>query len=133
MDRSAQARELLNADRFATLAGIAVEQVDDEVCVCTLELDARHCNARGVAMGGVLFTLADFAAAAAANCEAVEWVSLNSSIHFLAPANGKKIECRCTPIKRGRTTALFQSNITDSDSGRLLAVVETTMSRLVTA
>lgn len=124
-------RELFGADRYAALTGIAIEGVEDGGAVCTLRLDGRHRNARGVAMGGVLFTLADFVAAVAANAASGElhWVSLDSSIHFLAPATGNRLTATCRALKQGRTTALYQTTIESPDQGKTIAVVETTMIR----
>lgn len=129
MDWTAEAREAFAGDRFAADAGIVIASVDEHTAVCRLEATDRHCNARGVVMGGALFTLADFAAAVAANSndlKCLKWVSLNASIHYLASAGQGLLETHCTAVKHGRTTALYVSNITDGD-GHKVAVVETTM------
>ena len=73
-----------------------------------------------------MFTLADFAAAVAASTDLC-WVSLDSSIHFLAPAVGKCLTAHCTALKKGRTTALYQTTIKVSDNGKTVAIAETTM------
>lgn len=127
------ARKVFADDRFATEAtGIVIDQVDNHTAQCSLKLDGRHRNARGVAMGGVLFTLADFAAAVAANSDCLSdgnlrWVSLNSSIHFLAPVSGNSLMATASPLKLGRTTALYQTIIESPDNGKRIAIVETTM------
>ncbi|MBQ8703488.1 MAG: PaaI family thioesterase [Bacteroidales bacterium] len=121
-----KAREVFASDRYAALTGIVIDAVGTDEATCSLTLDERHLNARGVAMGGVLFTLADFAAAVAANRELC-WVSLDSSIHFLAPATGNGLTAHCIALKKGRTTALFQTTITRSDNGKTVAIAETTM------
>ncbi len=129
------ARRIFEQDRFAMLTGISIEQVVAHQCLCTLHLDHRHRNARGVAMGGVLFTLADFAAAVAANSaeltdgQQLHWVSLDATIHYLSPATCQRLTARCTAVKHGRTTALYRTEIADPDTGRTLAVAETTMVR----
>lgn len=131
MDRTTEAREVFNQDRFAADSGIAIESVGEQTAVCCLDAEERHCNARGVVMGGALFTLADFAAAVAANSndlKCLKWVSLGATIHYLAPARQGRLEACCTAVKHGRTTALYNSTITDGD-GRKVAVVETTMIR----
>ncbi len=129
-----KAREVFANDRFATVqSGISIDAVGQHEAVCTMHADERHCNARGVAMGGALFTLADFAAAIAANSDDIaegdlHWVSLNASIHYLAPApSGANLKATCTALKAGRTTALFQTIIESLDNGRCIAIVETTM------
>lgn len=128
-NRLEQAREVFGADRYAALTGITIEYVGDHEAVCELMLDERHRNARGVAMGGVIFTLADFAAAVAANAPAADlhWVSLDSSIHFLSPATGDLLTATCRALKLGRSTALYQTIIESPDHSKQVAVVETTM------
>lgn len=133
MDYTTLAREIFAHDRFATeAAGIGISHVGDHTADCVLALDARHRNARGAAMGGALFTLADFAAAVAANSDCLEdgtlhWVSLDATIHYLSPALGDSLTAVCTPLKLGRATALYQTTIESPDNGKKIAIVETTM------
>ena len=77
-------------------------------------------------------TLADFTAAVAANSDCLSddnlrWVSLNSSIHFLSPAAGNSLMATASPLKIGRTTALYQTIIDSPGNGKCIAIVETTM------
>lgn len=81
-------------------------------------------------MGGVLFTLADFAAAIASNTDCLDtgilqWVSLDATIHYLSPASGDCLTAHCIAIKHGRATALYQTDVVCGN--RKVAVVETTM------
>lgn len=136
MDLTERAREVFAADRYACeLTGIEITHVGEHETRCELTLDQRHRNARGVAMGGVLFTLADFCAAVAANSTCLEeeelhWVSLDSTIHFLSPATGNSLRATCKALKPGRTTALYQTEIESPDNGKRVAIVETTMIKL---
>ena len=55
-------------DRFATeTVGIVIDSVEEESGVCRLILTDAHRNAQGAVMGGVSFTLGDFAFAVFAN------------------------------------------------------------------
>lgn len=125
------AREVFGADNYAALTGVEIISAGGHEAVCTLTLDRRHSNARGVTMGGVLFTMADFAAAVAANTDAeveLNWVSLNGNIHYLAPAKeGVTLTAHSQPLKIGRATALYQTEIKSLDDGKAVAIVETTM------
>lgn len=125
-----KAREVFGGDRYARLTGIEISAVGDHEAVCSLRLTENHLNARDTAMGGVLFTLADFCAAVAANSAdpaGLHWVSLDSSIHFLAPATGTGLTACCKALKQGRTTALYQTTIKNSANGKTVAIAETTM------
>lgn len=136
MNPTEQARTVFAADCYATeLTGIQIDLVADHEAHCSLTLEGHHRNARGVAMGGVLFTLADFAAAVAANTDCLvdgdlHWVSLDANIHFLSPALGNGLKATCSPLKLGRTTALYQTLIESPDNGKRIAIVETTMIRV---
>ena len=69
MDELTQrARKVFADDKYATeLTGITIETVRRDSTICTLQLAQCHRNARGAVMGGVIFTLADFTFAIAAN------------------------------------------------------------------
>ena len=125
------AREVFGSDSYAALTGVEIVSAGDHEAVCTLTLGSCHSNARGVAMGGVLFTMADFAAAVASNTGVevkLDWVSLNSNIHYLAPAKeGATLTAHSQPLKIGHTTALYQTEIKCLDDGKIIAIAETTM------
>ena len=70
--------KLFENDRFATENGAVIEEVEEHYAQCSLKLGSRHRNAMGAVMGGVYFTLADFAFAVAANWQGTGTVSLHS-------------------------------------------------------
>ena len=139
MDLTPIAQKIFANDTFATEAtGIHIDYVDEDTTVCSLQLDNRHLNAKGSVMGGVIFTLADFAFAIAANSsflaeqkESLQWVSSSSTIHFLSSPKGHSLIATTTRIKQGRTQALFQVSITDSYN-RQIALVTTTGTKITT-
>ena len=61
----------------------------------------------GNVMGGVHYTLADFAFAVASNWQAPGVVGINNSIAYLSPIKGKKLIARATLIKDGRATCVY--------------------------
>ena len=133
-DLTNKARRIFVADRYATeLTGIEIASVEEHEATCTLTVVEKHCNARGMAMGGALYTLADFAAAIAANTDCLEdgdlrWVSLDGTTHYLSPAPmGTRLVAHCKALKHGRTNALYQTIIESLDNGKTIAIVETTM------
>ena len=60
-------RETFRGDRFATEMGAVIDELGDNYSKCSLVLNEHHRNAVGGIMGGVYFTLADFAFAVASN------------------------------------------------------------------
>lgn len=139
MDLTPIAQKIFANDTFATEAtGIHIDYVDEDTTICSLQLDNRHLNAKGSVMGGVIFTLADFAFAIAANSsilaeqkESLQWVSSSSTIHFLSSPKSHSLIATTTRIKQGRTQALFQVSITDSYD-RQIALVSTTGTKITT-
>ena len=75
-------------------------------------------------MGGVYFTLADFAFAVAANWQEVGTVSLNSSIAYLGAAKGDSLTAEAVCVKNGRTTSYYRIEVKD-ELGNLAAAVDT--------
>ena len=79
-------RALFARDRFATLLGIELTHIDYGTATACVTIDERHLNGGDVAHGGVLFTLADFAMAAAANASGKLAFSVNAGMQFLVSA-----------------------------------------------
>lgn len=108
-------RERFQNDRFATdSTGIIIDLAEPGKAVCSLTLEERHMNANNVPMGGVIFTLADFVCAVAANgYSGNTTVSQNVSITFLSPAKGKRLIAEASCLREGRTTALYTADVRD--------------------
>lgn len=125
-------------DLFATeTTGITIEKVDSQTSICTLQISERHRNARGAVMGGVFFTLADFASAIAMNSNealsriaittnskelyTLHWVTLQSSINFLSQPKGNVLTAATRCVRQGHSTCLFE--VTILDGTRIIATV----------
>ena len=112
-------------DLFAAETGAVIDEIDDRYARCSLTLEAKHKNALGAVMGGVYFTLADFAFAVASNWQGDTMVSLNSQIAYLGAAKGNMLIAEAVCLKDGRTTAYYEIRIKD-ELGNTAAVVSTT-------
>ena len=123
MENIEEVREYFKGDKFATDAGMFIDEIGDHSAVCSVVLDGRHCNAMGNVMGGVHYTLADFAFAVASNWQKTGVVGINNSIAYLSPVKGKKLIARATLIKDGRSTCVYSVDITD-DLGTKVANVQ---------
>ena len=120
-----EVRKIFEGDRFATENGAVIEEFGENSATCSLMITDSHRNAMGAVMGGVYFTLADFAFAVAANWKNMGCVSLRSDISFLGAAKGKKLIARAICIKDGKSTACYRVDVTD-DLGNLAATVTIT-------
>lgn len=121
----AEVRKMFEGDRFAAENGAVIEEIGHHSAVCSLTLTDSHRNAMGAVMGGVYFTLADFAFAVAANWEQMGCVSLHADISFLGAAKGHKLIARAVCLKNGRRTACYRVDVTD-DLDNLAAAVTIT-------
>ena len=116
-----EAREYFRGDTYAALTGATLDELTDDGAVCSLTLDkSMHCNAAGGVMGGVIFTLADFAFAVACNNVHRLTVAQNVTIHYFSMPKGKRLTARAHCIKDGRTTCVYDVDVTD-DTGRAVA------------
>ena len=118
-----EVRELFKGDRFATENGMVIDEIGDHYAKCSVELTDIHRNAMGAVMGGVYFTLADFAFAVAANWQHMGTVSLSTDIAFIGAAKGSKITAEAVCIKDGRSTACYHVTVTD-ELGNIAADVK---------
>jgi len=118
-----EVRERFKKDRYAVMSGAYIDEVAEGYAKCSLKIEDMHLNAVGTVMGGVMFTLADFAYAVAANWnQEIPCVSLSSSISFLGVAKGEHLIAEARVKKDGRTTAYYEVEIRD-DLDRLVAQV----------
>ena len=118
--------EFFKNDIFATkLLNAKILEANNDYAKCFFEITADHKNAKGVVMGGAIFSLADFTFAVATNHDKPGIVSLSSTITFNAIAKGEKIICEAKKIKLGRTTCVYEMTLTD-ENDNLLATVLTT-------
>ena len=121
-----EARDFFKGDVYATqVTSIFIEDCGTRYAKCSLALEPKHRNAVGQVMGGVLFTLADFTFAVAANNGGVPTVTSVSQITFLSPVRGEKLFAETTFIKDGRRSCHYLIEITD-DRDTLVATVTST-------
>ena len=108
-----EAREFFKNDRFATYNGMQLDELYEDGCVCSMTIREDHKNAYGGVMGGAIFTLADYTFAVSSNFNQPQTVSITSQINFIGMAKGKKLIAESRLIKDGRSTCLYEINISD--------------------
>ena len=110
-----EARSFFMKDTYAMLTtGIEIDEVREKYARCSLKLDERHCNATGQVMGGVMFTLADFVFAVAANFKQSVTVTTVSQISYLGPVKGDVLYGESRLVKDGKRNCFYQIMITDN-------------------
>ena len=117
-----EAKEFFEQDRFATENGITLDEIGDDWARTSVELTANHRNAQGGIMGGVIFTLADLALAAASNNIHSPSVAQQMSVNFLSGSRGTKLFAYAKCRKDGKTSGVYNIDVTD-DLGRDIAQI----------
>lgn len=116
-------REMFRNDRYATETGAVIDEIGEHYAKVSLTINEHHKNAVGGVMGGVYFTLADFAFAVASNWQKAGTVSINSDISFIGVPKSNKIIAETQLIKNGRSTCCYNVSVTD-DIGTPIAMVK---------
>ena len=114
------AREHFRNDRFATNAGIQIDELTEDSSTCSLELTDDHKNAYGGVMGGAIFTLSDLAFAVLANQIHNPSVASQVNINYLSATKGTKLFAKAKCLKDGKSTSVIQVDVTD-DLGKYIA------------
>ena len=115
-----EAREYFREDKFATLNGMTLDEIDDDHSVCSLTLSERHRNAFGGVMGGAIFTLADFAFATLTNDRENTTVAQQVSINYLSAPKGERLIATAVFKKNGRSSCVVNIDVVD-ETGREVA------------
>ena len=113
--------ERMKKDRFlCELIGVELVEVGVGHARARLALRPDHLNGVGIVQGGVLYSIADYAFAAAANY-ADPVVGIETTISFVKSVKSGVITAEATEIARSRRFSRCRVEVTD-DAGRLLAV-----------
>ena len=83
--------KLLENDRFATFIGIKLVTMEPGYAVAKMDILESHLNGINMIQGGAIFTLADFAFAAAANACGRVTVGITANITYFNASQGKSL------------------------------------------
>lgn len=103
-------------DLFARNLGMRIVCMDEGYAKAEVELKAEHTNGMGIAHGGALFSLADFAFAAASNSHGWSAVAINVSIAYHQAVQGGKLTAEAKEISRGSKLATYLVSVYDENS-----------------
>lgn len=120
-----EAKDFFSKDNYAvSTSGIEILEPGLGHSKVMVKIDERHKNAVGYVMGGLYFTIADFAFAVATNDKEHTTVTTTSTISYFKPCLTETMCCEANLIKDGRTTCFYRMDVTDAD-GKLCASVNT--------
>ncbi|MCQ2217910.1 MAG: hotdog fold thioesterase [Paludibacteraceae bacterium] len=90
---------LNNNDRFAKSIGAQITEVREGYAKAELDVKENHLNGAGVCQGGVIYTLADLAFAAVANCHGTLSLGVSNTVTFIKSAQlGDHLTAECTEV-----------------------------------
>jgi acyl-CoA thioesterase len=115
-----QVKQLLGNDQFARRCNIELLSVSPGRASARMTLHPHHLNGIGTVQGGAIFTLADFAFAAASNSHGAVAVALNVSITFIKAAGVGTLWAEARELARNFKIGAYSVEIKD-DQGDLIA------------
>lgn len=115
-----EAREFFKKDTFASANGMVIDEITDDSAVVSMMIRDDHKNAYGGIMGGVIFTLADFAFAVTANNIHQLTVAQQVNINYISAPKGNTLKASAKCRKSGKTSTIIQVDVTD-ETGRDIA------------
>ncbi|MBF0484909.1 MAG: PaaI family thioesterase [Candidatus Omnitrophica bacterium] len=120
-----KARDFSLRDKFATYNSMEVVEVAQGFARARLDVKPQHHNGLGTVHGGVLFTLADLAFAAASNFGEDTVVGINASMSFFKAASQGVLLAEAREVTRSAKLVAYEAKVTN-DSGDIIAVFQGT-------
>lgn len=110
---------MLKNDRFASCNNIRLVSVKKGEAVAEMVVSDNHLNGVNIIQGGALFTLADFAFAAASNSHGRIAVASNASISFFKGVSEGKLIAHATELNSGKTLATYAVEVVTEDGTKV--------------
>jgi acyl-CoA thioesterase len=111
--------QLLLNDRFASSSDIQLVSIGKGEATAEMLIAEKHLNGVNIVQGGALFTLADFAFAAASNSHGRIAVAANATISFFKGVSSGKLTAKATEHSSGKTLATYMVDITDEEENKI--------------
>ena len=110
-------------DQFAERANIELLSLSPGQARAKMTLQPHHLNGYGTVQGGAIFTLADFAFAAASNSHGTIAVAINVSITFMKAAKTGTLWAEAREMSRNFKLGSYTVEVKD-DQGELVALFQ---------
>lgn len=125
-------RALFRTAPFVDHLGVEVELIERERVVTTLRVRPEHLQQDGFVHAGVVSTLADHTAGAAAGTVMEPGqtpLTVEYKVNLLRPAKGPNLTCRSAVLRAGKRITVAESEVLDIDgaSERLVAKATVTL------
>ena len=111
--------QILKNDRFALHNEIHLVSVGIGTAIAEMPVSDNHLNGVNIIQGGALFTLADFAFAAASNSHGRIAVATNATITFFKGVSSGKLTAIAKEMNAGKTLSHYSVDITDQEGSKI--------------
>lgn len=108
-------KELFNGDALARHLGMELLELNPGRSVTRMTVGDEHLNLFGMAHGGIIFTLADFAFEAACNSHGTVSVALNVNISYIKPAGPGTLTATAEEISCSGRIGTYDIRVTDGN------------------
>jgi len=115
--------EFLRNDQFVNHCGIELVSYKPGYALTRMAVQPLHHNALGIVQGGAIFTLADFAFAAASNSHGTVAVAINVSITFMKAGKTGTLWAEASETSRNPKLGSYTVEVKD-DQGDLVATFQ---------
>ena len=116
-------KNFFKRDRFAESIGIELLNISLGYAKAKIDIKPEHLNGFRAVQGGVLFTLADLAMAAASNANGQLAVSINASINYIKSAYGTTIYAEAREVSSNPKLASYEVTISN-DKNEVIATLQ---------
>ena len=116
-------KRFFKKDKFAERANIELLSVSPGQARAKMTLHPHHLNGYGTVQGGAIFTLADFAFAAASNSHGKVAVAINVSITFMKAGETGTLWAEAKEVSKNFKLGSYTVEVKD-DQGELVAVFQ---------
>lgn len=123
MDQSVldRLKEKMSSDPFASSLGIELVELEPGRAAARMTVGGEHHNFLAFIHGGAVFTLLDFAFAAASNSHNESAVAVSMSVQYVNAAEpGSELVALAKEVSRSRKLGLYEMEVRDPE-GRLIA------------
>jgi acyl-CoA thioesterase len=119
--RATDLARFFRRDRHAREVGVRLAEVRPGYARACLDVGERHMNAVGLAQGGAIFTLADFAFAVCCNSHGTVAVAVNANVQFVRPGRKGRLVAEAHEVARSARLSSVRVEVADA-AGEVVAL-----------
>ncbi|NPE29934.1 PaaI family thioesterase [Methanococcoides sp. SA1] len=116
-------KEFFKMDKFAEYIDVELLEISEGYAKAKMDIQEHHLNGVGMVQGGAIFTLADFAFAAASNSHGTVAVAINANISFVTSTTSGTLYAQARENSKNPKIATYTVDITDEE-GNAIAIFQ---------